>query len=143
LFYGVTCWEDAPLISADEAARRGEQSVFGDRTVDFSVVCAEWPKGEVSPGFREPLVSDVPVLIFSGQADPITPPWHADKVAESFTHELHLVFPDMGHGNLSSPCSTDLFKDFIESASIDGLDTACVKTLQPPPFFVDFSGPRP
>ena len=143
MFYAVTCTEDAPLISASEAVKRGEQSVFGDRTVDFAAVCAEWPKGKVSPEFRDPIISDVPVLILSGEADPITPPWHAEKVSESLTNDIHLVFSGMGHGNLSSRCSTNLFKTFIESASIDGLDTACVANIQPPPFFVDFSGPRP
>ncbi|MBI3150764.1 MAG: alpha/beta fold hydrolase, partial [Chloroflexi bacterium] len=143
MFYAVTCTEDAPLISADEAAKRSGQSVFGDRTVDFSSVCAEWQKGKVSPKFREPVISDVPVLIFSGEADPITPPWHVENMAESLTNEIHLVFSGMGHGNLSSRCSTRLFKDFIENASVAGLDTACVKEIQPPPFFVDFSGPRP
>ena len=143
MFYAVTCTEDAPLISASEAAKHGDQSIFGDRTVDFVSVCSEWQKGEVSPEFREPVVSDVPVLILSGEADPITPPWHADEVSENLTNEIHLVFSGMGHGNLSSRCSANLFKTFIESASIDGLDTDCVEGVQPPPFFVDFSGPRP
>jgi len=143
MFYAVTCTEDAPLISASEAARRGEKSVFGDRTVDFSEVCAAWPKGQVSLDFRQPVTVDVPVLILSGQADPITPPWHAEKVAESLPNATHLVFSGMGHGNLSSRCSTRLFTDFIENASVDGLDTTCVEGIQPPPFFVDFSGPRP
>jgi hypothetical protein len=49
----------------------------------------------------------------------------------------------MGHGNLASRCSMNVFKDFIESASITDLDTSCVEDVQPPPFFVDFSGPRP
>jgi hypothetical protein len=143
MFYAVTCTEDAPLISADEAAESSKQSVFGDRTIDFTAVCAQWPKGNVSPTFREPLTSDVPVLIFSGEADPITPPWHADKVAEELTNEIHLVFSGMGHGNLLSQCSINVFKDFVDSASIVGLKTACVDDIQPPPFFVDFSGPRP
>ncbi|MBI5353606.1 MAG: alpha/beta fold hydrolase [Chloroflexi bacterium] len=143
MFYAVTCTEDAPLISASEAAARSKQSVFGDRTVDFSAVCADWPKGKVSPEFRAPVTSNVPVLILSGDADPITPPWHADKVAESLTNEIHLIFSGMGHGNFSSRCSTNIFKSFIENASIEGLDTSCVKDIQPPPFFIDFSGPRP
>jgi pimeloyl-ACP methyl ester carboxylesterase len=143
MFYAVTCTEDAPFISAEEAERRSEGSVFGDRTVDFTAVCAEWQKGEVSPQFRDPVHSDVPVLIFSGEADPITPPRHAEEVAESLSNELHLVFSGMGHGNLASRCSTRIFKDFLESASTASLDTTCVQEIQPPPFFVDFSGPRP
>ena len=143
MFYAVTCSEDAPLISTDEAAQRSEQSVFGNRTVDFAEVCAGWQKGEVSAQFREPVRSDVPVLIFSGEADPITPPRHAEEAAESLSNEIHLVFAGMGHGNLASRCSLNVFKDFIESASIAALDTTCVREIQPPPFFVDFSGPRP
>jgi pimeloyl-ACP methyl ester carboxylesterase len=143
MFYAVACTEDAPLLSPDEAEQRSEGSVFGDRTVDFAAVCAEWQKGEVSAEFREPVKSEVPVLILSGEADPITPPHHAEEVAESLRNEIHLVFSGMGHGNLVSKCSIDIFKDFIDTASITGLDTACVENIQPPPFFVDFSGPRP
>jgi len=144
MFYAVTCTEDAPLISAEEAERRGEPTVFGgSRAVDFAEVCRQWQKGEVSSAFREPVLSDAPTLILSGEADPITPPWHADKVAESFTNELHLIFSDMGHGNLTSRCSVDIFQAFVESGSTDGLDVSCVEDVLPPPFFVDFTGPRP
>ena len=143
MFYAVTCTEDAPLISPAEAAEEGASSIFGDRTVDFSAVCAEWPKGAVSPQFRDPVRSDVPMLILSGEADPITPPRHAEKIAESLGNELHITFPGMGHGNLSTRCTSNIFKDFIESASINGLDISCTEKIQPPPFFVDFSGPRP
>jgi pimeloyl-ACP methyl ester carboxylesterase len=141
LFYAVTCTEDAPLVSVEQA---DASTVFGaDRVVDFAGVCEGWQKGDVSPEFREPVVSDVPVLILSGEADPITPPRHAELAAKSLTNEIHLIFSDMGHGNLSSRCSAGIFEAFIESASIEGLDTACVEDIEPPPFFVDFSGPRP
>lgn len=144
MFYAVACTEDAPLISIEEATTRSEQTVFGGaRAIDFAEICSEWQKGEVSPEFRQPVESDVPVLILSGSADPITPPYHADLVAESLTNEIHLVFSSMGHGNLSNTCGTKIFQAFVENASIDGLDTSCVENIQPPPFFVDFSGPRP
>ena len=143
MFYAVACTEDASLIDVDSVAQSSEESVFGNRSLDFVDVCAEWPKGQVSTEFRQPISSDVPVLMLSGEADPITPPRHAENVAKSLTNEMHLIFPDMGHGNLASRCTINLFKDFIESASTVGLETSCVEDLQPPPFFVDFSGPRP
>jgi hypothetical protein len=143
MFYAVACTEDAPLISSEESAQRSEGTVFGDRTVDFVEVCSAWPKGSVSPEFREPVSSDVPVLMLSGEADPITPPWHAETLEDGFSNELHLVFSGMGHGNLASRCTVNLFKDFMETASTRGLNTDCVEDIQPPPFFVDFSGPRP
>jgi pimeloyl-ACP methyl ester carboxylesterase len=143
MFYAVACTEDAPLISPEEAAQRSEGTVFGDRTLDFVEICAAWPKGNVSPEFRQPVQSDVPVLMLSGEADPITPSWHAKTLEDDFSNELHLVFSGMGHGNLASRCTVKLFKDFIETASTQGLNTDCVEAIQPPPFFVDFSGPRP
>ncbi|MFT3894572.1 MAG: alpha/beta fold hydrolase [Anaerolineales bacterium] len=143
MFYAVACTEDAPLIFAEEATQLSEGTIFGDRTIEFMKTCAAFPKGSVSSEFRKPFASDKPVLIFSGEADPITPPWHAEKVAEEFTNELHLVFTGMGHGNLANRCSSNLFREFIESASVDGLDTTCVNGIEPPPFFVDFTGPRP
>jgi len=143
MFYSVICAEDAPLITAPAAEKLSQGSVFGDRALDLLKVCAQWPQGSVSAAFRNPVVSNVPALIFSGQADPITPPWHAAKVAASFSNELHLVFKGMGHGNLSSRCTANLLKDFIESASIAGLKTDCVAEIAPPPFFVNFNGPRP
>jgi len=143
MFYAVTCTEDAPLISQSEAEKLSQGSQFGNRTKEFVEVCAKWPKGSVSADFRAPLVSNVPTLILSGDSDPITPPWHAEKVAESLGNELHLVFKGMGHGNLSSRCTTNLLKNFLDSASVAGLDASCVAGIEPPPFFVDFSGPRP
>ena len=143
MFYAVTCTEDAPLIDADEAAEKSQDTVFVDRTVDFAAVCAAWPKGQVSAEFRAPVQSDIPVLILSGEADPITPPWHAEEASESLSNDLHLVFKNMGHGNLMNQCGVTLFKNFLESASLDNLDTTCVSKVAPLPFFVDFSGPRP
>jgi pimeloyl-ACP methyl ester carboxylesterase len=142
MFYAVACTEDAALASVEEA--QSEQTVFGpNRVINFVEVCKEWTKGETSPEFRQPVVSDVPVLILSGSADPITPPYHAEAVAESLTNEIHLVFANMGHGTLTNTCGTKIFQTFIENASINALDTSCVDKIQPPPFFVDFSGPRP
>lgn len=143
MFYAVTCTEDAPLITAADAEKRSQGSIFGNRTLDFVKVCAKWPKGSVSAAFRDPVKSNVPALIFSGSADPITPPWHAEKVAASLSNSLHLIFKGMGHSNLSSRCTAKLLKDFIESASITGLKTDCVAAVEPPPFFVNFNGPRP
>jgi pimeloyl-ACP methyl ester carboxylesterase len=143
MFYAVACTEDAPLITVDEAEKRSQGSVFGDRTRSLVAVCEKWPKGTVSTTFREPLVSDVPTLILSGEADPITPPWHAEQVAAGLSNKLHLVFKGMGHGNFSSRCATRLLTSFIETASVSGLDTDCVAVIAPPPFFVNFSGPRP
>jgi pimeloyl-ACP methyl ester carboxylesterase len=142
MFYAVACAEDAPLIPADEAAATAGP-IFGDRTRPLREVCAAWPQGAVSPEFRAPVVSTVPVLLLSGEADPITPPKYADAVARSLPNSRHLVAPGMGHGILIRGCVDRIVTDFITRGGLDGLDVACVQTIQPPPFFVSFTGPRP
>ncbi|MEJ5224707.1 MAG: alpha/beta hydrolase [Anaerolineales bacterium] len=143
MFYAVTCTEDAPLIQPEEAARRSAGTLFGDRTAQFLSVCADWPRGQVSADFRAPIRSDVPVLIFSGEADPITPPRHAERLLEGLPNSLHLVFDESGHGNIANRCSAGIVEAFVKSASIEGLDVACVPGVRPAPFFTNFNGPRP
>jgi len=143
MFYAVTCSEDAPLLSPVEAKKAGDKSIFGDRTPDFIEVCNAWTKGNVPSVLRAPVSSDVPVLILSGEADPITPPWHAEHLSKTLPNSLHLIFKGMGHGNATTECATKIMDKFIDGATIKRLNTSCVKAVTPPPFFVDFSGPQP
>ena len=139
MFYAGACSEDAPLVSSPDEA----ESLFGNNVQAFVEVCEGWPKGNPAPIVRAPVTSDVPVLMLSGEADPITPPWHAEQLAPSLSNSIHLIFDDMGHGNSSSQCTAKILDSFIESASVNGLDTSCAESVAPPPFFVDFSGPQP
>lgn len=139
MFYAVACTEDAPLVTIAE----DPNGIFGSSAQNFVEVCEAWPRGEPSEVLREAVTSDVPVLMLSGEADPITPPWHAEGLTESLSNSLHLIFSGMGHGNGTSDCTTRIIDSFIETGSVSGLDTTCVKSVEPPPFFVDFSGPEP
>jgi pimeloyl-ACP methyl ester carboxylesterase len=139
MFYTVACAEDAPLLTGAEE----EPGIFGSSVQNFIEVCEAWPQSEPPEVVHEPVKSGVPVLMLSGDADPITPPWHAEALTESLSNSLHLTFSGMGHGNGGSDCTTRIIDSFIESASTSGLDTTCVESIKPPPFFVDFSGPQP
>jgi pimeloyl-ACP methyl ester carboxylesterase len=143
MFYAVACTEDAPLIQAQKINEQSEHSLFGGNVKTFLEVCAAWPHGEPPKVVHTPVSSDVPVLMLSGEADPITPPWHAEQLAQSLNNDLHLIFSNMGHGNSGSQCAAKIIDKFIESASSSDLETACVKEIKPPPFFVDFNGPLP
>lgn len=143
MFYAVACTEDAPLISPEEIDRQSEESLFAGNAKTFLEVCAAWPQGETPEVVHSSVTSDVPVLMMSGEVDPITPPRHAEQLAESLDNDLHLIFDDMGHGNSSNQCAAKILDRFVESASINDLETECVETVEPQPFFVDFSGPPP
>lgn len=143
MFYAVACSEDAPLLSPSEVEQEGKESLFGESTEIFIQVCSAWPHGDPPDILRESVISNVPVLMFSGGADPITPPWHAEQLGQTLGNSLHLTFANMGHGNTITQCGSQIMGRFVESASITELDTTCVDTVKPPPFWVDFSGPQP
>jgi pimeloyl-ACP methyl ester carboxylesterase len=143
MFYAVTCTEDAPLVSSEEIDQQSEESLFTGMAKTFLEVCAAWPQGQPPQVVHAAVSSDVPLLMLSGEADPVTPPWHAEQFAQSVENDLHLVFQDMGHGNSSNQCAAVIIAQFIEQGSISNIETDCVGQVEPPPFFVDFSGPQP
>lgn len=142
LLYAVTCSEDAPLIDINEASEIQEETSFALRAQFFLDVCQAFPKAEIAEDFRQPLVSNIPVLLLSGDADPVTPPLYADQVAQNLTNSLHIVVPHYGHGLLGEGCMPKIFDQFISAGSLAELDTGCLDDLRPPPFFVDFNGPE-
>jgi hypothetical protein len=90
-----------------------------------------------------PVQADVPVLILSGQADPVTPPANGDQVARTLPNSLHLVVPEMGHGQFARGCMPKVITNFVQQGSLVGLDTSCVSNVKAPPFFLTLSGPQP
>jgi pimeloyl-ACP methyl ester carboxylesterase len=139
MFYAVACTEDAPLLSSDGTY----DGLFSGNVQTFMDVCSTWQTGKIPSVIHKTVSSDVPTLLLSGEADPITPPQHAEELAETLSNNIHLIFKGMGHGNASNQCGARIVADFIENASINDLDTSCVENVEPPPFFVDFSGPQP
>jgi pimeloyl-ACP methyl ester carboxylesterase len=132
----VVCAEDLPRLSDAAAAAEAARSPFGRFFIDeFRKGCAIWPKGKMAAGFDQPVVSDKPVLILSGGLDPVTPPPMGDEVKKSLSQALHLVAPNLGHGVGVHGCAPRLTKQFIESASISGLDGACLTRLPRPMFY--------
>ncbi|RME44194.1 MAG: alpha/beta fold hydrolase, partial [Deltaproteobacteria bacterium] len=80
--YSVTCSEDWPMIDRETAERINEGSYMGMMLIDaLDTVCASWPRGKVPPDFKEPVHATMPVLLLSGEADPVTPPENAEEVA--------------------------------------------------------------
>ncbi|MEZ5366162.1 MAG: alpha/beta hydrolase [Bryobacterales bacterium] len=45
--------------------------------------CENWPRGAVPENYREPVRSDKPVLILSGELDPVTLPRWGELVQQS------------------------------------------------------------
>jgi pimeloyl-ACP methyl ester carboxylesterase len=97
----------------------------------------------VPKGYREPVKSDVPVLLLSGELDPVTPPEWAEDAKRTLTHSLHVTLPGVGHGTSAIGCARALMADFVARGSVEGLEPKCGEGLKRPPFFTSFAGPVP
>lgn len=137
LLFSVTCAEDMPYIDAAEIPARTAGSFLGDYRVRQQMrACTVWPRGKAAPGHREALRTDIPVLLVSGERDPVTPPAFADRAARFLTRGTKIVVPWGSHGG-GEPCVLKIQRDFLEKGSAEGLDTSCLKKIQMPPFVLE------
>jgi len=137
----VMCSEDFPFM--DFSANYDDTIMGGLMLEAIRRQCAIWPRGEVPDGFHEPVVSELPVLLLSGERDPVTPPSYATQVAQTFANSLALVARGHSHSVLRDVCLHGIATQFIETGSVAGLDTACVQKIRPAPFFTSLLGPEP
>jgi pimeloyl-ACP methyl ester carboxylesterase len=143
LLYAVTCSEDAPLIDEEEAAALQAETYFPLQAENFVKICEDWPRANIAADFRQPLQSDIPVLLLSGEADPVTPPQYAEQVAETLPNSRHIVLSGFGHTVLAAGCMPQVVARFLDAASVGELDTSCLDAARPPAFFINFAGPHP
>ncbi len=137
----VMCSEDYPFLNlgADQS-----DTLLGDIMLrGIEAQCRVWPKGAVPDDFHEPVRADVPVLLLSGERDPVTPPHYAELVAETFPFSLHLVARGQAHSVMRHRCVQEVATHFIQAGTLAQLDTECVDTIEPAPFFTSLLGPEP
>lgn len=132
----VICAEDMPLLD-----RTGPAGEFGASTADlYRRACADWPRGDVSAAFYRLPAAPVPVLLLSGEIDPVTPPRHAQRAAQALgSRARHVLLSQSGHGVMALACVRDLvfrFVDAADDAAALAADNRCPPTLPRPPAFV-------
>jgi pimeloyl-ACP methyl ester carboxylesterase len=141
----VICSEDVPFFVAG-AIDRGKlaQTYQGSDQLDaLAEVCKLWPPGPVDADLHNALQSDVPILLLSGEADPVTPPRDAERLAQGLARHRHLVLRGEGHGQLATGCMPKLMAEFLDNPDPPALDATCLERHYPAPFFVDSAGPAP
>jgi pimeloyl-ACP methyl ester carboxylesterase len=137
----VMCAEDYPLFPPEPAPNDYLMGDLMEKAV--AIQCGIWPRGPVPENFHEPVSGDVPVLLLSGELDPVTPPEYADQVAAHFPNSRHLIAPGQGHIATTRGCMGEIVSEFIIEGSADDLETDCISDLQPTPFFISLTGPTP
>ena len=139
--FAVLCPEDIEIV-ADPAG--GEESadygLGGEIFGSYVRACGRFPEGSKRPAVNwEPVSSDLPVLLVSGQYDPATPPAHAEGVAARLRNSRHLVFPREGH-IVTGACVGSIEAAFYEARSTRELDISCLADEPLEPFVARESG---
>lgn len=140
LNYSFVCTEDLPFVDLEAEKESAAGTVLGMYRMQQQLdTCAKWPSDKtiLPADFHTPVVSEVPVLLMTGANDPVTPPSNADEVSRTLSNSLHAVFAYRGHQIMEDPASTECFTgimaSFLKTATLDGLDTSCARSLKPIP----------
>lgn len=138
MYLSVTCAEDLPWIKPGEAEQLASNTFLGDyRLRQQREACALWPRSSLPADYSGPVRSDVPVLIITGEWDPVTPPSNGAGAARYLSQSLHIIVPHGGHGfdGLEGvDCIFRLQDEFVASGTVKGLETSCVKAIKRKPW---------
>ena len=143
MYFSVTCAETIPFITERDIVSDTRGTFLGDRRVRAHVAaCKEWPKGTVPRSSLEPIKSQIPVVMFSGEADGSTPPWIAEAAVKLLPYGRQIQAPHTGH-QIDGPCTWDLMQAFFRSAAVNTLDASCAERARRPPFALELPPPAP
>lgn len=131
LLLSVTNAEDLPRITEAEIVRETAGTFLADARVRGQLaIGAIWPRAVVADA-DAPVEVDVPVLLLSGTHDPVTPPRWGAEAASHLRNSLHIVVPGC-HGVGTKPGVAKLVQQFLERASVAGLDTEPLRAVHMP-----------
>ena len=143
MHFAVVCTEDVPFWGrVDRAAL--EETYLGPVQIDaLGQICESWPRGYIDDDFSSPLETAVPVILLSGQDDPVTPPYYAETSVGGLTNYRHVTLPHQAHGQLTTGCVPRLLAAFVDSADPAVFDDPCLKAVDGFPIFTSRMGPPP
>jgi hypothetical protein len=77
--------------------------------------CRDWNVPSLEPAVDTSVTSNVPVLLFNGEYDPITPPEYGQIAAQSLSNGYLFTFPGLGHGALpDDSCAQEIARAFLD-----------------------------
>jgi pimeloyl-ACP methyl ester carboxylesterase len=134
----VLCSEDVARIDS----LNDTPTFMGQKHAEFYLRgCQFFPPADLPDNYFEPIVSAVPTLVLSGADDPVTPPRWGEETARHLKNGRHLIVPGTAHNTMGSGCVPRLMAQFVDAASADSLDAACIEQVKRPPFFKSYTGP--
>jgi hypothetical protein len=140
IYLSVTCAEETRRIRSSDIGPDTPDFLGSNRLERQMAACRVWPQSALPDDFFDPVRTDIPALIMTGELDPVTPASWALELIQHMPNARFIEVPGMGHGGGGmqnfGPCIMDLSAALWKLGTAEGLDTTCVKTMRPPGFFV-------
>ena len=127
-FLSIACADNASLsltqVQGQTASiRPAFRTYVSAVTESFYQACQLWPaRRDLPASSREPVRSNIPVLILSGATDPLTPRAWALEAAATLPSATLVRFPLRGHSLQSGACVSSIVNTFLSKGSPN---TAC------------------
>lgn len=86
---------EAELAHHPRIAQMYTDSILGGQAYR---VCEEWGAGRADPSANQPVFSEIPTLLMTGEFDPITPPDWGRRAAATLSKAYFFEYPGVGHG---------------------------------------------
>jgi pimeloyl-ACP methyl ester carboxylesterase len=130
MYYSVFCSEDGVFKPEDQNLNNLPPEIVAaekDTPAQLLEDCRIWQVTPLGPSANQPVISDIPTLLLSGQFDPVTPPPYAQAVAANLSHSQSVVFPTGGHGQaMEGTCEDGMINAFL-AAPQTPVDTSCIQ----------------
>jgi pimeloyl-ACP methyl ester carboxylesterase len=126
----VICAEDADYTDADyDTTGLYPQMAARVKDGDVRDTCEIWNVAPLGNYVDNPVVSDIPTLVLSGEMDPVTPSSFGEEVAKYLSQGYAYTFPGVGHGVIGGgECPQSMMLAFLETPS-QRPDDRCLATL--------------
>ena len=144
VYYSVQCSEEAPFTVQEElpeSAAAVFPPAFQEHVMrglrDSLKICDLWPVSPLDPLESEPVYSETPALLLSGEYDPITPPAWAVLAAETLPNGYLYTLRGIGHGVIrSSDCGERIAIHFLADP-LEAPNHDCMANLSGPDFVIE------
>jgi len=130
MHYSVQCDEEVPFgtpADIDAAVKQNpEFSALGGKGV-FDL-CTAWNVPGAAAVENQPVASDIPTLVLSGQFDPITPPDWGELAAQTLSESFFFELPNSGHGAslTGGDCPRSIVLAFLDNPTASP-DVSCIE----------------
>lgn len=130
-YASYACFDEIPFVDMTAAREQLKAYPFqhfsNEKAFDYiKLMCDVWDVPAAPTDFKESYWIDTPVLIYSGELDPVTPAELAKPVTDNARKAWEMVWPNISHGvMISSTCADLTAEAFLRDPESDPFIYEC------------------